>query len=406
MTAPASSSTEIRKSVRSIASCVPTARLSEGQNLRKRFAVLTVPAVIAAALTVTSAAHAPEARSIPVDIHLGTAAGSGSVQVDLEIAKNFTKLGIPQKLVDKPLATIPLHAAGTQRINVPVTSLVLRHRSWGLATYEFFAWFGDHEATAMESLPVALSPGNAASATPTPVAVPFSPFVVRNPMLDGPVAPPCVWTANGKVREKSNLIGQMQVSNSRGSSADWDYKTKADSTFGIGVSDSIDKHYSLDGHFSITNSMGGDGGFTGGPGFNRFVYGHFYRQRYISPVYGNPPQPVCGHHYKAYYPKAIGDSYPQGKKRPRKDPCGRCTNDPFGFAQMTPRTGHYNSDRGHATDYSVAATIYDLTVSGQTGYTNDIHIGYHNKSRRWEYACGNGTLPGAPKPWSNNSQGK
>lgn len=361
---------------------------------------------MAGTLTITGAAHAPDARSISGDIHLGSAAGSGSVKVDLEIAEKYDKLGIPQKLVDKPLITISLPAAGTQHINVPVTSLVLKHASSGLATYEFFAWFGDHEATAMASLPVAPARGNAAATLPKPVAVTFSPFVIRNPMPDRPVPPPCVWLANGKVKERSNLIGQMQVSNSRGSSADWDYSTEADSTFEVGVSDSIDKHYSLDGHFSITTKMGGSGGFTGGPGFNRFVYGHFYRQRYISPTFGSPPFPVCGHNYKTYYPNAVGDSYPQGKKRPRKDPYGRCTSDPFGLAEMTPRSGHYDSDRGHATDYSAAATIYDLTVSGQTGYTKDIRIGYHNHSRRTEFVCGNGTLPDAPKLWSNNSQGK
>ena len=132
--------------------------------MRKRFAVLTVPALIAAAFTVTGAAHAPDARSIPVDLRLGSAAGSGLVKVDLEIAENFSKLGIPQRLVDEPLTTIALRAAGAQRISVPVTSLVLTHASSGVATYEFFAWFGDHEATAMESLPVAPAPGNAAAA--------------------------------------------------------------------------------------------------------------------------------------------------------------------------------------------------------------------------------------------------
>jgi hypothetical protein len=42
--------------------------------------------------------------------------------------------------------------------------------------------------------------------------------------------------SGSRVREKSNLIGQMQVSDSRGSSANWNYSTQADSTFGVGVS--------------------------------------------------------------------------------------------------------------------------------------------------------------------------
>ncbi len=92
--------------------------------------------------------------------------------------------------------------------------------------------------------------------------------------------------------------------------------------------------------------------------------------------------------------------------RPGRDPYGQCRRDPFGLAEMTPRTGSWGSDRGRATTYSAAATVYDLTVSGQTGYSSHINIKYHNHSRLTEYACGNGVPNSAPKLWSNNSQGR
>lgn len=163
------------------------------------------------------------------------------------------------------------------------------------------------------------------------------------------------------------------------------------------------QNYTVDGSFTITQTFSGDGGFTAGPKFNRFVYGHFYRQRYISNTFAG--HPICGHNYKAYFPSAVGDSYPQGKKRPAKDPYrGGCLHNPHGFAQMKSGNGHYGADRGHATNYSAAATIFDVTVSGQTGYSDDIHITYMNHSNSTEYVCGNANLPDAPILWSNSSR--
>ncbi len=342
-------------------------------------------------------------KTLTVTANLGSQAGVGKVFVELEIAENRNKLGIPQKLVDVPLTTDDVPAAGTQQLSVPVTTAVLKSAASGMATFEFFAWFGDREATSMASLPVVPRKGSvAATMMGSAQAVDFSSYqVMATPDLR---PPPCEWTADGKVVERSNLIGQMQDSKGKGSQVDWDYSTTADSTFGVAVSDDLTKHYSASGSFTITNSLGGSGGFSEGPGFDRYVYGHFYRQRYQS-TYDLQGKPVCGHDYKAYYPNAVGDSYPAGKKKPPLDPYGVCKRDPFGIAEMTPKTGSYKSDRGHATTYSAAATIYDVTVSGQTGYTSDIHISYHNHSKLTEYVCGNGTLPDAPKLWSNNSKG-
>lgn len=105
---------------------------------------------------------------------------------------------------------------------------------------------------------------------------------------------------------------------------------------------------------------------------------------------------------------AVGDSFPAPAKakKPAKDPYGRCARDPHGLAAMAPHTGHFDSDRGKAATYSAAATIYDVTVSGSTGYTSDITISYHNNSKRYEYVCGDAQMPNAPKLWSNNSQGR
>ncbi|MGO9161495.1 MAG: hypothetical protein ACLP7J_12405 [Streptosporangiaceae bacterium] len=330
------------------------------------------------------------------------------VQADLEIATRVSVIGVPRKLTDVPLVTVTVSGAGTHRIDAPVTAEVLRHAASGLATFEFFARFGDREATSMASLPVAPGPDAAASAAGLAslgaTTVTFSPFRTVPAVRPDVVPPPCVWTADGSPVEKSNRIGQMQDSSGRGSKAAWNYSTEADSTFGVGVSGSLTANYSGDGSLTITNSIGASGGFTAGADFNRFVYGHFYRQRYESDMYLG--HPICGHRYKTEYTTAVGDSYPQGTKKPGKDPYGRCSRDPYGLARMRAHGGYYDSDRGHATKYSGAAAMFNISVSGQTGYTNDIHIDLANNSSRTEYACGNADLPDAPKLWSNNSLGR
>jgi hypothetical protein len=171
----------------------------------------------------------------------------------------------------------------------------------------------------------------------------------------------------------------------------------------LGVSGSLTSNYSADGSFTVTNSIGSSGGFTGGAEFNHYVNGHFYVQRYKSTQEGNG-FPVCAHLYKAEYVSSAGDSFAATNKPPT-DPYGRCGSDPNGLATMQARTGFYDTDRGRATDFSAAATIFDITVSGRTGYTNDIHIAYTNKSSFTEFVCGNGILPDAPILWSNDSAG-
>jgi hypothetical protein len=197
----------------------------------------------------------------------------------------------------------------------------------------------------------------------------------------------------------------MQDSTGRGSQVTFNYSASADSTFGVGVSGSPTKGYTLSGSFTITNSMGGTGSFTRGPNFNGFVFGHFYRQRY------SRLDLSCSSKYKAEFAKSVGDAFPGGPKllkkygTPRKDPYRRCNNDPNGLATVTPN-GSWNKDRAMAVTLSSSAQIFDLTVSGSTGFTNDINIGYVDHRKGPEFVCGDTELPGSPILWSNDNQGK
>jgi len=194
----------------------------------------------------------------------------------------------------------------------------------------------------------------------------------------------------------------MQDSSARLNKVTWEYATQSDSTFGVGVSDSPTKGYTEGGSFTITNSMGGSGGFTAGPGFNRFVYGHFFRQRYQIAALN----PICSPLYMAKFVSSVGDSFaPRQRSTPRKDPYRRCRRDPHGLATVNPH-GHWDQDRGKAVTYSAAATIFNLSVSGSTGYTNTININYQNNSNLGVFVCGNAQPQIAPILWSNNSQGR
>jgi hypothetical protein len=330
----------------------------------------------------------------------------------MEVPEHYNKLGIPQKLVDIAVAAIPVSGGGQRQLQVPVTKEVLKHTSSGYADYVFWAVFGNQEATSEESLPVAPAPGNDAHFTVGMPRVTFTPYEAAvAPAAPGTphcICPTCILEAVGKQFESSNLIGQMQSAAGKGSEADYEYKSEADSTFGVGVSLDYKSHYHLDGHFHITNSISDDGGSHAGPSFNRFIYGHFYRQRYENSETNPNGKPACGYQWKIKFVSAVGDVYEAGKKvkRPALDPWGRCANDPYGLAEMDPSGGHYGTDRGNATDYDASASIYNLTVDGQTGYTNDIHIEYTNNSKLSEYVCGNNFLPNAPILWSNNDAGR
>jgi hypothetical protein len=121
--------------------------------MRKRLVVLTSALGLAAALLAPAAANAAaHQRTVTVLTNLGSVSGSGMVYAELEVAEHYNKLGIPQELVDVPIAAIAVNGGGTQPLQIPVTREVLKHTSSGYADYVFWAVFGNHEATSEESL--------------------------------------------------------------------------------------------------------------------------------------------------------------------------------------------------------------------------------------------------------------
>lgn len=92
---------------------------------------------------------------------------------------------------------------------------------------------------------------------------------------------------------------------------------------------------------------------------------------------------------------------------PKKNPFGRCGHDPNGDATVASGGGKWNKDRATAVTLAGSAQIFNLSVSGSTGFTDDINIGYVDNSKSDpDFVCGNAELPGAPILWSNDNQGK
>jgi hypothetical protein len=119
-------------------------------------AVLTAPAV---------AANAANLVAVPMTMNLSSVQGSGTVQVELETATDPDANGVPQELDDSPVTSVAVTGGGTQQISIPVTSAVLAQATDGLATFEFFVWFGSSEATSTETLPVTSAAISADGAT-------------------------------------------------------------------------------------------------------------------------------------------------------------------------------------------------------------------------------------------------
>ena len=342
---------------------------------------------------------------------MGAASGPGTLQVDLEVPRHVNAEGVPQEIVDVPVQTVSLGGGGVHHVDLAVTPRVVAAAHSGLANFELLAHFGRSVATSTASLPVtggtgavglvARSPGGSQTVT-------FSPFHTQALLQtvspsQGYVPRSCHWFAYGPWHETSNRIGQMQDSSGAGSAVSWVYRTTADSTFGVGVSNSSPTGgYSASGSLTVTNSIGTSSGFSEGPGFNGYVDSNFYRQTYQSNMYFG--HPLCGDRWMTRFVSAVGDSYP-GPYSPPRDPYGTCWSDPYGKAKVPPKTGVFSADRGRATNYGGAANIFGLSVNGQTGYTNNIHIDYANHSGLWEYVCGNGYMSNPPILWSNNSAG-
>lgn len=391
------------------------------------------------------AAHAGRRGVLEAMLALPATHRSGWVFVELQTGEDPGRFGVPRLLVDRPVATIRVARGGRRLMQLALTRAIRAAAArTGFADFDFFAYMGNREAVSTASLAVpapgrgALAYASSAPALPQitfgrwstvaasrpgaraqdaspppqggqtlPTGTTPAPTGSASPgstsVPQSPVPPPCYWTASGGLTEQEARLGQMQDSSEDGAYATWIYDTEADSTFGVGFSAQPNANYYESGSASVTNSIGAEGGFTVHQGFNRYVDGHVYRQSYYSNINPNNGQPACGARYRTEIVRAVGDSYP-GPNSPPLDPYGRCGNDPYGLAKMVPG-GYYDADRGHAVTYSAAASFFGLSVSGSTGYTNDIHIKLGNASPVYMYACGSGYLPYAPVLWSNSIYG-
>ena len=320
---------------------------------------------------------------------------------------SFDAQGAPQTITEVPIETVPMSGGGLQTVQVPVTAAVTADAQSGTANLQLTAVYGDNVAISFTTLAVPGAVGTAARAArpgrTRRVVVELAHFHrfravgargKRAAAADS--SPPCVWTGSGSLDEHSARIGELHVANVSGASATYTYSVQADSTFGVEVSDSgPTSGYSESGTASVTNSIGGSGGFTGGQGFLWYVVSDFYSETFgsnINPLNGDP---ACGARYMTQVVQAIGGAT-QGTNQPPANPYGSCTSDPNGWTQLQPYSGYWGSDYGRSESYSVALTIFGVGLYGDTGFSTNIHIEYHNSGPNWLYVCGNAPLPDAP----------
>lgn len=339
-------------------------------------------------------------------------AGSGTITVAAEIPSNVDAHGVPGRLTDIPVATVPV-GAGAFSVAVPDSATLASAESVGNGNVNFALLVKSGDETAMQYVPAALTAqaaiGNDAAtlqATRHVVTVPaFPAFTVVGPSPDAsaspdaspsadasatPDGPPsCLWTADGGPVEDATRTGEVHVDKDSGSTDTYQYKVQADSTISVGLQGTSGS-FTTSGSVKITNSFSGSGSFPNGPGTLIYANGDFYYQKYD----GNSPT-LCGGTAQVRATSAVGDAF-QGTRQPAANPYGSCLNDPNGFARADKGGGTFNSDRGTALEYSGIANIWGYQFGGSTGFSNDIYQDYTNNSSVEQYYCGTSQMPDSP----------
>ena len=167
----------------------------------------------------------------------------------------------------------------------------------------------------------------------------------------------------------------------------WTYYSTSDTTLSIGFSTKSDTGpWSFDGTFTTSNSLGSGGGFTATNPTLIYVDGDMWYQRYI--WYDLCPG------YTDQVATAVADSV-EGSNSPPKNPYGGCApgDSPYGYAEIDPSNGSFDTDRATAWGYSNDATVWGWSFSGQTGFSDSVHhhYEYNNPGGGITAICGGGS---------------
>jgi hypothetical protein len=370
--------------------------------MRTRIKAVGAAAVLLGAATL---AAAPSANADTSLAHLaGTAAvSSGTVVLMVEQPTAFDAQGMPTTLTDTPVATSSVAPDGSFSVPLPDTATVrdAADDGWVNTVTEVAK---DNQFTLHHDSVLIAPSGDAGSTdeiTPaggtvnegqTPAMI-TAPTNVENGVAPHAIAmdpSPCQWYRQSTT-EPTNRVGEVHVADVSGASATFEYHTKADSHFEIGVSVSKGP-YNAAGHGSVTNSLSTSAGFTDYRNDKHFANTQMYWGKYVN----NGAVTCTGVMHKVMAIKSAGDVF-RGPNQPGTK-SGTCHANSHGYG-IVPANGFFSSDRATAHEYGVVSDAYGFSAGGHTGYTNGIHITLKAKSTR-TYFCGDRAVPNMSIIWN------
>ena len=386
-----------------------------GKNRGKLLGAAVAAAALAAgALPLLAGPAGAATAASPVLTFTGSAgalpAGSATVVVEAELARDANAKGVPQSLQDIPVAVRTISAAG---FSVPVgRSAVLQQaeqQGHGNVNFAILIVSGTRVTAQYVPAPLtrAAAPGNTAAlaieATRV-IRVPAFPAYRAVGAAAGQwlaalgatpqiVPPPCQWTTYGSQYQDRTRIGEVHVANATGVTDTFEYRNSNDLTISVGISArSPDGDFGSAGTITLTNSLSADGGETFGPGTVDYVNDTVNYQRYEAEGISCPNGPEK-YAYKIQAVSTDSDVYP-GLNTPPVNPWGGCRNDPL-HATLASHAS-WALDNSRAEFYSTVANLFGFTFGGSDGFTTNVEHDYNSTSSSpTTYICGpkNGLPP-------------
>lgn len=386
--------------------------------------VATAASAVAVPVTISSPASGQTPSPTPTATTLaGTApvlpgGGSGTleVMVDVPSAETTDANPAPQTITPTYVTQTTVTSGSQYLVRVPMTLAVAQAASANGGHADFELWLvdgtGTNESTAFTTANIndnSAGADDAPGATQTTDSGSFSSFTpaasqattqassssASQTASAASVTPAattifCSWSLDSTT-ESYTRLGELHVANGTGATGTFEYTTKADSVFTVGMSTDGGSTWSANGTATVSNSIGTSGSVARGQGYVRYIQGHLY--------YGHYHQTGCAPKLMVRATRAVGDAT-DGTNTPPTNPYGSCHADPYGLGTEGPHGG-WSADTSKAKSYDGVASLWGFSFGGHTGYTSDIKISLYNSSGTAYYFCGTKYLPGVPVVYNN-----
>ena len=329
-------------------------------------------------------------------------AGSATVVVEAELAKNINAAGVPQTLEDVPVATQAI-TTGSFSVPVPASATLTQAELQGHGNVNFNVVVVSGTSMTSQYVPAPLTPAAApgskaalAVVADNVIQVPAFPAYRKASAASaqqsalnatpGIIVSGCTWNAWGSEYQDATRIGEVHVANVTGVSDRFEFGSQNDLTITVGLSASDpDGDFSASGTITLTNSMKAGGGTTFPAGPVQYVDDHMIYQEYQGDGDTCPGWPLT----TPYKIQAVGseDDVFHGTNTPGVNPWGGCLNDPL-HAELPPHS-YWNHDLSKSEYYNGIASWFGFTFGGSDGFTTDVlHYYSSTVSSPTTYICG------------------